>query len=154
MELRDSQKTFPGRQARGMIAAALIAFSSAACAADRSQDYRFEVVDQPVVVSAHSEFNVKLTKTSTGQPVENATITRTRLGMTMTHPPHKSATPGAMTTEMSGDVKVLGTPSPSPGLYRLMGDVSMPGTWKLDLTATVPGEAQPVEGTATFKAEK
>ncbi len=152
MQLRDSQKTLPGRQALGMIAAALIVLSSAACAADRSQDYRFEVVDQPVAVSAHSEFNVKLTKTSTGQPVENAKITSSRLGMTMTHPPHKSATPGAMTTEMGGDVKVLG--SPSPGLYRLMGDVSMPGTWKLDLTATVPGEAQPVEGTATFKAEK
>ena len=45
MELRGSQKTFPRRQALGTIAAALIVFSSAACAADRSQDYRFEVVD-------------------------------------------------------------------------------------------------------------
>lgn len=150
MQRRFSSRLFPGRQALGMIAAALISFSSAACAADRSQDYRFEVVDQPVAVSAHSEFDVKLTKTSTGQPVENAKITRSHLEMTMTHPPHKSAIPGPMTTEMGGEVKLLGTPS--PGLYRLMGDVSMPGTWKLDLAATVPGEAQPVEGTATFEA--
>jgi hypothetical protein len=28
----------------------------------------------------------------------------------------------------------------------------MPGTWKLDLTTTVPGEARPIEGTATFNA--
>jgi hypothetical protein len=55
-----------------------------------------------------------------------------------------------LTTKMGGEVKPLGTPA--PGVYRLMGDVSMPGTWRLDLTATVPGEAQPVEGTATFKA--
>ncbi|MDG4574515.1 MAG: FixH family protein [Defluviicoccus sp.] len=131
-----------------MIAAALISFSPAACASDRSQDYRFEVVDQPVAVSAHSEFNVKLTKTSTGQPVENAKITRSRLEMTMPHHAHKGPIP--MSTEMGGEVKLLG--APSPGLYRLMGDLSMPGTWKLYLVATVPGEAQPVEGTATFNA--
>jgi hypothetical protein len=28
----------------------------------------------------------------------------------------------------------------------------MPGTWKLDIAAEVPGEAQPVESTVTFKA--
>ena len=148
MQRRVSPNIFPGRQALGMIAAALISLSSAAYAADQSQDYRFEVVDQPVAVSAHSEFNVKLTKAPTGQPVENAKITRSRLEMTMPHQAHKGPMP--MSTEMGGEVKLLGTPS--PGLYRLMGDVSMPGTWKLNLVATVPGEAQPVEGTATFKA--
>ena len=152
MELRVSPKIFPGRQALGMVAAALISFSFAACAADGSQDYRFEVVDQPVAVSAHSEFDVKLTKTSTGQPVENAKITRSRLEMTMEHPPHKSATPGSMSTTMGGEVKVLG--SPAPGLYRMMGDVSMPGTWKLDLSANVPGEPKGIEGTTKFKAGK
>ncbi len=148
MQLHVSPKIFPGRQALGMIAAALISFSFAAQAADRSEEYRFEVVDQPVAVSAHSEFNVRLTKTSTGQPVETAKIARGRLEMTMPHYAHKGPVP--MTTTMGGEVKLQGTPS--PGLYRLMGDVSMPGTWKLDIVATVPGEAQPVEGTATFKA--
>jgi hypothetical protein len=133
-----------------MIAAALISFSSAAHAADRSHDYQFEVLDQPATVSAHSEFNVKLTKTSTGQPVENAIITRSRLEMTMAHSAHKGPMP--MSTKMGGETKVVGTPS--PGVYRFMGDVSMPGTWKLDIVATVPGEAQPVEGTVTFKAAK
>jgi hypothetical protein len=94
--------------------------------------------------------DVKLTQISTGRPVENAEITRSRLEMTMTHSPHKSAVPGPMTTKMGGEVKLPGTSA--PGVYRLMGDVSMPGTWRLDLAATVPGEAQPVEGTTTFKA--
>lgn len=146
MQRRVSPKIVPGRQALGMIAAALISFSFAAHAADRSEEYRFEVVDQPVAVSAHSEFNVKLTKA--GQPVGHATIIRSHLEMTMPHYAHKGPMP--MTTKMGGEVKLQGTPS--PGLYRLMGDVSMPGTWKLDIVATVPGEAQPVEGTATFKA--
>jgi hypothetical protein len=72
MQLRFSPRRYPRRQALGLIAAALISFFAAARAADRSKDYRFEVVDQPVAVSAHSEFNVKLTKASTGQAVENA----------------------------------------------------------------------------------
>lgn len=105
MQRRVSPNIFPGRQALGMIAAALISLSSAAYAADQSQDYRFEVVDQPVAVSAHSEFNVKLTKAPTGQPVENAKITRSRLEMTMPHQAHKGPMP--MSTEMGGEVKLL-----------------------------------------------
>jgi len=150
MQLRISPKTFPSGKALGLIAAALISFSPTAHAADGSQDYRFEVVDQPVAVSAHSEFNVRLTKASTGQPVENAQITRSRMEMTMPHYAHKGPIP--MSTGMSGEVKPLGMSS--PGLYRLMGDVSMPGTWKLDIVAGVPGEAKPVEGSATFKASQ
>lgn len=148
MQRSFSSRHCPGRRALGMLAAALISFSSAACAADRSQDYRFEVVDQPVAVSAHSEFNVKLTKTATGQPVEDATITKSRLEMTMPHTAHKGSMP--MSTEMGGEVKPLGTPA--PGLYRFMGDVSMPGTWNLQLSAKVPGEPEAIDGTATFKA--
>lgn len=148
MQLRESSRHLPARFALGMLAAILISFSYAAHAVDRSQDYRLEVVDQPVAVSAHSEFNVKLTKTATGQPVENAKITRSRLEMTMAHSAHKGPMP--MSTKMGGEVQVVGTPS--PGVYRFMGDVSMPGTWKLDIVAAIPGEAQPVEGKATFKA--
>ena len=147
MRLHRSPQGFLPSSALGVLTAALIAVSSLAHAADRSKEYRFEVVDQPVAVGAHSEFNVRLVRTSTGQPVEDATITRSRLEMTMPHYAHKGATP--MSTTMGGEVKPVG--APSPGLYRLMGDVSMPGTWQLDIVATVPGEAQPVEGTTTFK---
>ena len=148
MQFHRSPQRVRGRSVLTAIAAALISVSPLAYAAEPSQDYRFEVVDQPVAVGAHSEFNVKLMKTSTGQPVENATITRSRLEMTMPHYAHKGPMP--MSTKMGGEVKVLGTPS--SGLYRLMGDVSMPGTWKLELSAKVPGEAQTIDGTATFKA--
>lgn len=139
-----------GRQAAAMVAVGLIILATATQAADQARSYRFEVVDQPVAVGAHSEFTVKLTKDSTGQPVENAKITPGRLEMTMTHPPHKSAIPGPMATAMAGEAKFVGTPS--PGLYRFMGDLSMPGTWTLDLVAVVPGEAEPIKGTTTFKA--
>lgn len=54
------------RPIMGALAAAMISLSSAAYAADRSQDYRFEVVDQPVTASAHSEFNVKLRRRTPG----------------------------------------------------------------------------------------
>ncbi|MBK8174880.1 MAG: FixH family protein [Rhodospirillales bacterium] len=147
--LRSPEVCLPS-PALGVLTAALIAVSSLAHAADRSQEYRFEVVDQPVAVGTHSEFNLKLTWTSTGQPVEDATITRGHLEMTMPHFAHKGSMP--MATTMGGEVKLLG--APSPGLYRLMGDVSMPGTWKLDIIATVPSEAEPVEGTATFEARQ
>ena len=148
MQVRESLRRLPARYALGVFAAAMISVSSAAHAADRSKDYRFEVVDQPVAVSAHSEFDVKLTKISTGQPVENAKITQSRLEMTMAHSAHKGPMP--MSTKMGGEVHVVGTPS--PGVYRFMGDVSMRGTWKLAIVAAVPGAAQPVEGKATFKA--
>lgn len=148
MRFHYSAQGFLQSRVVGVLTAALISVSSLAHAAEPSKEYRLDVVDQPVAVGAHSEFNVTLLRTSTKQPVEGATITGGRLEMTMPHSAHKGPTP--MSTKMGGEVKPLGTPS--PGLYRLMGDVSMPGTWKLDIVATVPGEAQPVKGTATFKA--
>lgn len=148
MRFHHSAQGFLQSPVVGVLTAALISVSSLAHAADRSKEYRLEVVDQPVAVSAHSEFNITLLRTSTKQPVEGATITGGRLEMTMPHSAHKGPMP--MSTKMGGEIKPVGTPS--PGLYRLLGDVSMPGTWKLDIVATVPGEAQPVETTATFKA--
>lgn len=125
-----------------------MSFSAAVDAADRSQDYRFEVVDQPVAVRAHREYNVTVTKASTGQPVENATIIRGRLEMTMAPHAHKGP-PMPMATTMGGEVKVLA--STEAETYRLMGDLSMLGTWKLSITAKVPDETQPISATATFE---
>ena len=150
MHLRKSPDRLGVRHATAMLATGLLSLSAAAYAADPADDYNFDVVNQPVAVSAHSELDVKVTKVATGKPVENAKITRTHLEMTMMHRPHKSGTPTPPTRGMGGEVKVVG--SPAPGTYRLLGDVSMPGTWKLDIVASVPGEAQPVEGNVTFKA--
>jgi hypothetical protein len=122
----------------------------AACASATSPDYRFDVVDQPVAVGAHSEFDVRLTKVSTGQPVSNATISSNTLEMTHYRPSAKGSPPGGVRMPMAGDVKFIGPDG--PGLYRFMGDVSMPGTWKLTVSANVPGESEAVDGTATFEA--
>ena len=123
----------------------------AACASAKSPDYRFDVVDQPVAVSAHSEFDVRLTEVSTGRPVSNATISNSALEMTHYRPSTgKGTPPGGVRVPMPGEVKFIGPDG--PGLYRFMGDVSMPGTWKLTVSANVPGKSEPVEGLATFEA--
>jgi hypothetical protein len=150
MQFRFTPRRALGGHVLGILGAALVSLTPIACAANPSQDYRLEVTDQPVAVGAHSEFNVKLVRLPTGEAVEGATITESHLEMTMPHYAHKGPMP--QSTEMTGQVKVLGTPT--PGLYRLMGDVSMPGTWKLDIAATIPGETQAIEATATFKAGK
>jgi hypothetical protein len=120
----------------------------AACASAKSPDYRFDVVDQPVAVGAHSEFDVRLTEVSTGRTVDKATITSSTLKMTHYRPQTKGAP--TITVPMPGEVKFLG-PDGS-GLYRFMGDVSMPGTWELKVSSNVPGKSEPVDGTATFEA--
>lgn len=141
---------FRGQPALAIVAAALISLSTTACAADRSLQYRFEVEDQPVAVSAHSEFNVKLTRTATGELVDDATITGSLLNMPMHRHGFKGSSPGGTRYEMWGEVRYIETSA--PGLYRFMADVSMPGTWKLRLAAKVPGESETINGTVTFKA--
>jgi hypothetical protein len=133
-------------------ASLLVALPLASCASDddSSQRYRFEVLDQPVPVGAHTQLTLKFTDASTGQPVEGATITGSNLEMKHVHPPHKSSPPGGMTTTMEGDVKFIG--SSGPGLYQLMADVSMAGKWELDISVNVPGETAPVRETVKFEA--
>lgn len=138
---------------RKINAFALVALVSlvAACASTEAPDYRFEVVDQPVAVGAHSEFDVRLTEVSTGQPVSNATISTSALEMTHYRPATgKGTPPGGVRVPMTGEVKFLGPAG--PGLYRFMGDVSMPGTWQLTVSANVPGKSEAVDGTARFEA--
>ena len=122
----------------------------AACASAKSPDYRLDVVDQPVAVSAHSEFDVRLTEVSTGQPVSNATISNSALEMMHYRRSTGKGTPGGVRVPMPGEVKFIGPDG--PGLYRFMGDVSMPGTWKLTVSANVPGKSEPVDVLATFEA--
>jgi hypothetical protein len=119
----------------------------AACASVKSPDYRFDVVDQPVAVGAHSEFDVRLTDVSTGQPVSNATIAASSLEMTHYRPTRGAAPPAKV--PMPGEVQYIGPDG--PGVYRFMGDVSMPGTWKLTASAKVPGKSEPINGTASFE---
>lgn len=150
MQIRHSLKL--GALALFLSASLLAALPLASCAGagESSQRYRFDVLDQPVPAGAHTELTIKLTDASTGQPVQGATITGAGLEMTHPHPPHKGTLPGGMATTMTGEVKFIG--SSGPGLYQLMADVSMPGKWKLDLSANVPGETTPVHDTVKFEA--
>jgi len=147
MQVRHSLK--PGALGRLIGASLLAALPLASCAGtgESSQGYRFDILDQPVPAGAHTELTVKLTDASTGQPVQGATITGGGLEMTHAQQPYK----GSPTTRtMSGDVKFVG--SSGPGLYQLMAEVSMPGTWKLDISANIPGETKPVRETVKFEA--
>jgi YtkA-like protein len=128
----------------------LAALASCAGAGESQQRYRFDVLDQPVPVGAHRELTVKITDASTGQPVQGATLTGFGdIEMAHMRLQHKGSPTGGMTT-MSGDVKFIG--SSGPGLYQLMADVSMPGKWKLDLSANIPGETKPIVNTVKFQA--
>ena len=150
MQIRHSWK--PGALGLLFGASLLAALPLASCAGagESSQGYRFDVLDQPVPTGAHTGLTVKLTNVSTGQPVQGATITGAGLEMTHPHYAHKGVSPGAVTTTMSGEVKFVG--SSGPGLYQMMADVSMPGTWKLDISATIPGETELVRETVKFDA--
>jgi hypothetical protein len=105
-----------------------------------TQDYHFELVDQTVHMGHDVPIAVRLLQVSTGKTVANATITGQKLQMLM----------GDM--GMPGQVKAM-TPDAN-GIYRFAGDVTMAGSWQLDLSATVPGENEPVAGTLKFQAVK
>lgn len=122
----------------------------AACASTEPEGrYRFAVLDQPVAADVHAPITVSLTETATGTPVEGATISDARLFMRMPRGgrPGKTWRPDRSHKE---DVSLVGPAG--PGRYRLLGNVSMPGTWKLELAAKVPGEPAAVHGSTRFVA--
>jgi hypothetical protein len=130
-----------------------LASTVVACASTGSHSrYRFEVLDQPVPVSAHSTITVRVIDVSNGQPVDGATIPEAQLTMKMssTVPPGK----GIWHPDRSHSEQIRFVGSPGVGEYRFLGDVSMQGTWRLVLTALVPGESSPVEGVARFTASR
>jgi hypothetical protein len=148
--------SLPGITRRPLMAALLVIPLSgtlAACASNEPQSgYRFEVLDQPVPVGTHSTIPVRLTNASNGQPVVGATMSDVQMTMRMARvgPPGKGVwQPRRL---LSKEIRFVG--SPGAGLYNFLGDVSMSGTWRLSLTALVPGESSPVEGLARFTASQ
>lgn len=132
-------------------ASLLAALASCAGAGESTQRYQADVLSQPVPIGAPTEFTVRLVDASTGRPVPGATITGARVEMTHPHFAHEGSGAGAMTTEMGrGNARFAG--SAGPGLYRLSADLSMPGTWKVDLSAKIPGERQLVQQTTELEA--
>jgi hypothetical protein len=144
--------SFAARRRRFGSATAFVAgLSVGACTSTGVEErYRFNVVNQPVATGANSPITVRITETSTETPVGGATFSDARLTMRM----QKKLPPGKQLWQSdrshSEDVRYLG--SVGTGQYRLLGDVSMPGTWTLHLKADVPGETSPVEGSTKFVA--
>ena len=84
---------------------------------------------------------VRLVHKSTGKPVPNAVIVRTRLDMA----------PDGM-AEMATPLTPL--PSPEPGVYAFKTDLTMQGRWLLSIAAKVQGEPETVVGKITLRATR
>ena len=69
-----------GRWAVALAVLLLLVVTLAACATTPSQDYRFDVVPQPVKVGPNSDITVRLVHLPSGQAVKNAIISEEQTG--------------------------------------------------------------------------
>lgn len=108
-------------------------------------DYRFEVSEQRVRPGREpTELRLRLVRVSDGQPVPDAALRAEALGMWRV-PVHKT-----ITTWMAHDTGAV--VAEAGGAFRLPAELTMPGTYRLSLTASVPGESGPVRGTVVIRA--
>jgi hypothetical protein len=126
----------------------LLIMPAAGCATAPSQDYRFDVVQQPVKVSRNSEIAVRLVRLPSGEAVTDAIVSKGELEMPMLQSGYKINLSGLSLSD--AHVEYIG--SDGQGTYQFRGDVSMAGTWTLKIRARVPGEAETVRGAAMFRA--
>jgi hypothetical protein len=120
-------------------AAALSLCASAALAG--AGDYAFEAVKPEMKKGDDVTVAVRLVNKSTGKPVPDAVIFKTRIDMA----PDNMA-------EMESPAAPL--PSPEPGVYAFRTDLPMAGRYQLTLSAKVQGEAETVTGQVIVKAIK
>ena len=107
----------------------LFAFGPALAA---SQDYKFEMVGEPVKSANATTIKVRLVHVADGKAVTGAKITETKFDMG----------PAGM-AGMTAPAQIT---SGEAGIYQVETKPSMAGKWALTLTATVPGESEPVKG--------
>jgi len=144
----------PMKRVQDVVASLALSLALVACAGvaevTSAPDYRFDIVQQPVKVGQNSEITVRLVHLPSGQAVKDATISRSELEMPMLRPAYKATPSGLIDFPMAEDVWYLG--SDAQGTYRFRGNISMSGTWILNIWARVPGEGEPVRGAVRFKA--
>ena len=128
----------------------LLVVTAEGCVTTPAHDYRFDIVQQPVKVGRNSEITVHLVHLPSGQPVKDAIIARSELAMSMLRPAHKTTPTGLKEVSMEEEVEFW--ESDAQGTYRFRGNISMSGTWTLNIWARVPGESEPVRGAVRFKA--
>ncbi len=121
------------------VAACISLFASAALAG--ASDYAFEPVTPEMKKGDDVTVAVRLTHKTTGKPVPDAVIFKTRVDMA----------PDGM-AEMVSAVEPL--PSKEPGVYAFKTDLPMAGRYQLTLSAKVQGEAETVNGKVVIKVSK
>ena len=125
------------RAAALTVAAALV--TSAAIAA--AGDYTFEPVVPEMKKGDDVVVSVRLINKTTGKPVPDAVIFKTRIDMA----------PDGM-AEMESPVTPL--PSRDSGVYSFKTDLPMAGRYQVTLSAKVQGESETVSGKVVVKATK
>jgi hypothetical protein len=130
-------------RAAGLAAAiSLAAVSLAATAAMAGAgDYAFEPVNPEMKKGDDVTVAVRLVNKSTGKPVPDAVIFKTRVDMA----------PDGM-AEMESAVAPQA--SKEPGVYAFKTDLPMAGRYQLTLSAKVQGEAETVNGKVVITATK
>jgi len=118
----------------GAVALGCLLTAGAPQARATSTDYRFELAGMPQPSGGKDVVQVRLVRTSNGQPVAEAVIIESRADM------------GAGMESMTAPV----TPGEAKGgMYTFDVAPSMTGKWVLHLSAMVQGEAEPVHGDIT-----
>ena len=120
-----------------LIAAAIAAASSFALQAKAgAEDYTFEPIG-PKLQKGDTSLAVRLVQKSTGKPVADAVIVRSRIDMG----------PDGMPTMES---PLAPEPSSEPGVYGFKANLPMAGHWLLSIAAKVQGEPETVVGKVTY----
>jgi hypothetical protein len=117
--------------------AAVAAMLLVLAACGKTPPFEF-TTETPEVALGTAVVEVRLKNTTAGTFVSDAVITATRLDMG----------PDGM-RDMTSAVAPLGMGE--PGVYRFNARFTMAGQWALTLSARVPGEADPVTGSVTFR---
>jgi hypothetical protein len=120
-------------------AAALSLLATAAMAG--AGDYVFEPVKSEMKKGDDVVVAIRLTNKTTGKPVTDAVIFKTRVDMA----PDNMA-------DMESPVTPL--PAPEPGVYAFKTDLPMAGHYQVTLSAKVQGEPETVTGKVIVKAFK
>jgi hypothetical protein len=125
-------------RAAGLAAAISLAATAAMAGAG---DYAFEPVNPQMKKGDDVTVAVRLINKSSGKPVPDAVIFKTRVDMA----------PDGMAEMESA---VAPQPSKEPGVYAFKTDLPMAGRYQLTLSAKVQGEAETVNGKVVITATK
>jgi hypothetical protein len=101
-----------------------------------ADDYTFEPV-RPELQKGDTSLAVRLVQKSTGKPVADAVVVRSRIDMG----------PDGMPTMES---PLAAEPSSEPGVYSFKTNLPMAGHWLLSIAAKVQGEPETVVGKIAY----